>query len=362
MANVLIELGDVQIPILASMLLGGCAAKLGRTLQHWSIDAGLGPTALFPLRLRRPAAMAMCAIEFGFGVALILTAGPLGRDGAAGLTRLGTGLLFVVATCALIELRSVRPDVGCGCFGELSTAPITGRIIARSALLGVSALAIVRLPRLRLPQSAGQAGLLLLMFVAELTVIGMLSPEIRETLVRIGYSAPCELRVLAPEQILASLQRSAQWRRHGALIADQRPADTWRELCWRYFSFASRHGGRDVELVFAVYLQQHRPAVHSVMVDTMTGAIVPWPAEPAGPVGELWPRLLRGVPQLARLSGDSGRSVLGLSRTARLSRAGRPAGSALRQPGAPPVPGPVQMSGQTTFDMPSDNRHRDRSR
>jgi hypothetical protein len=291
-------LGDVQIPVLAAMLLGGCAGKLARTLQHRSLDAGLGPTALFPLRLRRPAAMAMCATEFGFGIALILTSGALGRGGPAEFARLGTGLLFVVATCALLELRSIRPDVGCGCFGELSTAPITARILARSALLGVAALAIVGLPPLQLPHSAHQVGLLLLLFVAELAVIALLSPEIRETLVRIGYSAPCELRVLPPEQTLAALQRSAQWRRHSGLVADQRPADTWRELCWRYFTFTSRYAGRDAELVFAVYLQQRRPAVHSVLVDTATGAVVPWPAEPARRASDLLPRLLPGAPQL----------------------------------------------------------------
>jgi hypothetical protein len=358
MPFLLTALGDVQIPVLASMLLGGCAAKLGRTLQRWSIDAGLGPTALFPLRLRRPAAMAMCMIEFGFGVALILTAGRIGGGGPAGLARLGTGLLFVVATCALIELRSIRPDVGCGCFGELSTAPITGRTIARSALLGVAALAVVRLPPLRLPRSSGEAAVLLGLFCAELAVIAMLSPEVRETLVRIGYSAPCELRAPAPEQTLATLQRSAQWRRHASLIADQRPADTWRELCWRYFCFASRHGDREAELVFAVYLQQRRPAVHSVLVDRATGTIVPWPAEPVRPVTELWPRLLRGIPQLARLSGDSGRSAFGLARSGRPPRSSRE----LHVPPASQVPGQARLSGQTRFDMPPDGGRRDRPR
>jgi len=331
MPAVLTALGDVQIPVLASMLLGGCAGKLVRTLRRWSLDAGLGPTALFPLRLRRPAAMAMCATEFGFGIGLIVTSGPLGRGGPAEFARLGTGLLFVVATCALLELRTIRPDVGCGCFGELSTAPITGRILARSALLGLAALAIIRLPPVQLPRSAGSAAGLLSLFAAELVVIGMLSPEVRETLVRIGYSAPCELRVQPPEHTLAALQRSAQWRRHCSLIAGQQPADTWRELCWRYFSFASRHAGRDAELVFAVYLQQRRPAVHSVLVDAVTGAVIPWPADQLRPVRELWPRLLRGAPQLARLSGDSGRAVLGVSRLSRhteLPGSGRAGGPA----------------------------------
>ena len=46
------ELGDIQIPVLAFMLLGGCSAKAARAIRRRSITAGLGPTALFPLRLR----------------------------------------------------------------------------------------------------------------------------------------------------------------------------------------------------------------------------------------------------------------------------------------------------------------------
>jgi hypothetical protein len=297
MLTALIALGDVQIPLLAAMLLGGCAGKFARTMRHWSMDAGLGPTALFPLRLRRPTAMAMCATEFGLGIGLILTSGQRGQDGPAEFARIGTGLLFVVATCALIELRNIRPDVGCGCFGDFSTAPITGRVLARSALLAVAALATVRLPPLRVPPSAGSAGLLLFFFTAELAFIAVLSPEVRETLVRIGYSAPCELRVLAPEQTLAALRRSTQWRRHSSLIADQQPADVWRELCWRYYAFSSRYADRDAELVFAVYLEQRRPAVHSVLVDAVTGAVLPWPVESARPAGALLPPWLRRVPE-----------------------------------------------------------------
>jgi len=295
-------LGDVQIPLLAAMLLGGCAAKLARAIRRWSMDEGLGPTALFPLRLRRPVAMAMCAIELGLGIGLILTSGKLGHGDPARFARLGTGLLFVVATCALIELRNIRPDVGCGCFGEFSTTPVTGRTVARSALLAIAALATIRLQPVQVPHTAGRVGLLLGLFAAELTVIALLSPEVRETLVRIGYSEPCEVRDLPAEQTLAALQRSAQWRKHSSLIDKHRPADIWRELCWRYFAFPSRYAERDAELVFAVYLQQRRPAVHSALVDTVTGAVLPWPAESARPAGVPLPRWLRGAAQPVRPS------------------------------------------------------------
>src|SRR5216683_8229124 len=150
-------LGVAQIPLLAAMLVGGCSAKFARAVQRRSIDAGLGPTALFPLGLRPWAAGTLCAVEFGMGIGLIVTAGTLGAGAPAMVVRLGTCLLFVVATCALIELRSIRPDIGCGCFGEFSGSPITGRTLARSILLAVAALATVHLPKIMLPHTVGAA-------------------------------------------------------------------------------------------------------------------------------------------------------------------------------------------------------------
>ena len=170
----LTALRDIQIPLLAAMLLGGCLAKLARAVQRRSIDAGLGPTALFPLKLRPMAAGTLCAVELGIGIGLIVTAGRLGQGAAAGLIRLGTCLLFVVATCALIELRSIRPDIGCGCFGEFSAAPITGRTLARSLLLAIAALGDGRPaadPGAAGPSSAAEP--MLIMLVAELAVFGV---------------------------------------------------------------------------------------------------------------------------------------------------------------------------------------------
>jgi hypothetical protein len=134
--------GQAQIPLLAAMLLGGCAAKFARGIRRRSIDAGLGPTALFPLRLRPLAAGTLSVIELGMGIGLIVTAGKI-SPAAAEAVRLGTCLLFVVATFALIELRSIRPDIGCGCFGEFSATPITGRTLTRSILLAAAALGAV---------------------------------------------------------------------------------------------------------------------------------------------------------------------------------------------------------------------------
>jgi len=282
---------EVQIPVLSAMLLGGCAAKLVRTMRLGSMDAGLGPTALFPLRLRRPLAMLVYAIEFGLGVGLIVTAGNIGRGEVVDAVRLGTGLLFLVAVCALLELRTSRPDVGCGCFGDFSTAPVSGRTLARSVLLAVAALVTIGLPPLRLHQTGTSASMLLGIFAVELVIIGALSPELGEGLVRLGYSEPCELRMLSVERTLTALRRSAQWRRHAGMITSDTPSDVWREMCWRYLVFPCRPAGRPAEIVFAVYLRQRRPVVLSALVDPATAEVLPWPALPARPD---WPlRLAR---------------------------------------------------------------------
>jgi hypothetical protein len=279
---ILTAIRELQIPLVAVMLFGGCVTKLVRALRTGSVDTGLGPTALFPMSVRRPVAITMCAIEGGLGLSLIATARGIGGPGPASLIRLGAGLLFLVATSALIELRTVRPDVGCGCFGDFSTAPVSGRTIARSALLAVAALSTIGLPQIKLPTTVGATVGLIAILAAELLIIGALSPEVGEGLIRLGYSEPCELRDVPSPRTLAALRRSKQWRRYADLIASDVPADVWRELCWRYVVYPSNYEDRQADLVFAVFLQQRRPIIHAALVDANTGLQLPWPAAPTG--------------------------------------------------------------------------------
>jgi hypothetical protein len=278
--HTLTEIRQAQVPLLSAMLLGGCAAKAARVLRAGRADAGLGPTALFPMRFRRPAALGVCAAELASGTALIVTAGGLGRDGLATAVRLVTSLLFLIATCALIELRTSHPDAGCGCFGEFSTAPVSRRTLARTAFLAIAALATIGLPPLRLPRPGADAAKVLGIFAIELLLIAALSPEVGEALGRLGYSEPCELRRLPAVRTLTALRRSSQWRRRAGLIAGEVPIDIWRELCWRYVVFPARLGSRDAEIIFAVHLRPHRPVVHAAMVDSASGEVLPWPAAP----------------------------------------------------------------------------------
>jgi hypothetical protein len=277
--KVLQALGEFQIPLLAAMLLLGCGAKLRRVLRTGSIDEGLGPTALFPMRLRRPLAIIVCAVEGGLGLGLILTAGHCNWHSELATTvRVGTGLFFLIGTAALIELRQARPDVGCGCFGDFSTAPVSARTLARSALLAAAAFGTIGLPPFTLPRARAVAYESLGAFCAELLLIAALSPEVGEALIRLGYSEPCEVRTVPAARTLTLLRRSKAWRRYADLITADLPVDVWRELCWRYVVYPASYLGEPAEIVFAVFLQQRRPAVHAALVDGVTGLPVPWPS------------------------------------------------------------------------------------
>jgi hypothetical protein len=272
---VLAALREVQIPLLAILLIGACLLKLSRVLRARSVDVALGPTALFPLHLRRPVAMVMCAVEMSLGILLILTAGPVGRGLAATAVRAGAVLLMVTAVGALIELRQRKPDVGCGCFGDLSSTPVSLRTIIRSALLAGAAAATIGVAPVGLPPPGAALALRLVLLAAEFILIAGLSPEISEALVRLGYSEPCELRVVPVQRTMTALRKSRPWRKHAALLVSDQPVDVWRELCWRFLVYPGRYGGRDVEVVFAVYLRARRPAVRAAVVDAATDDVLP---------------------------------------------------------------------------------------
>lgn len=274
---ILHAIGEVQIPLVAAMLIGASGAKLVQVLKAGGPSPAFGPAALFPVNFRRPVAIGLSAIEFSLGLGLILTAGAITGRSPGMAFRAGACLFFIVATCALVELRVVRPDVGCGCFGDLSTAPVSLRTIARSALLAIAALATIQLGPIRTPATLSAYAELLGILAAELLVIGALSPEIGEGLIRLGYSEPCELQIVPSGRTLAALHRSRQWRRHSRLITSAGPADIWRELCWRYVVYPASYDNRAADLVFAVFLKYHRPAIRAALVDATSGKPLPWP-------------------------------------------------------------------------------------
>lgn len=280
MDDALLGLRELQIPLLAAILLGASAAKFARVLRVGRMDAGLGPTALFPMPMRRPVAVVISIVELACGAALVLTVAGLGRGQSAEAARMGTCLLFLVATFALVELRGSHPDTGCGCFGDLSNAPVGARTLTRSALLAGAAMATVGLPPLRLAGSDVGMAVAFAGLAAELAVIAALSPELSEALARLGYSEPCELRRVPAARTIAALRKSSPWRRRQSVITASVPVDMWRELCWRYVVYPARAGSKDAEVVFAVSLRRRRPVVHAALVDATTGEALDWPLRP----------------------------------------------------------------------------------
>jgi hypothetical protein len=273
----LLDVRELQIPVLAAMLIGGCAAKAWQAWRSRSVAAGMGATGLFPLRLRRPVMIATFVTEFGLGLGLVATGGQAGTALPAASVRTATAIFFLIAVGTLQEARQRRPEVGCGCFGELSETPIGLRTVIRSGLLCVAALATIGTPRLRMPASSTQAELWLALLAAEVTLMAFLSPELGEILVRLGYSEPCELRRLPVGRTLAALHTSSQWRRYAGQVTAPTPADVWREGCWRFVVYPGLAHGRRVDIVFAVYLQARRPPIRAAVLDQATNEVIGQP-------------------------------------------------------------------------------------
>ncbi len=281
--TVLADVRDMQPPFIAALLIAGSATKASQLIRTRLIARGVPGGRPPGLALRGPLAMLMCAVELSLALALLVTVfpvsthpgTPLFAPRAATGARVAAAAFFLVAGSALIELRGRRPDLGCGCFGDLSFRPPGLRSIARAAALTVAALISVNTPALYLPPR-GQGALLFLGLIAgEVALLVALSPEVGEALVRLGYTDPCELRALPAARTLAALHRSRPWRRYHGGITTGEPADVWRELCWRYLAFPYRqHGGDtgpDADIVFAVEVKRRRPGVRAAVVPRVPG-------------------------------------------------------------------------------------------
>jgi|SRR5437667_6812941 len=86
---------EVQIPLLAAMLLGACLAKAWRALRPHAHPARSDPVGLFPAHLRRPVMILVFVAELGLGLGLIVTAVKFGRSWPAlpaTVVRTGTAL------------------------------------------------------------------------------------------------------------------------------------------------------------------------------------------------------------------------------------------------------------------------------
>ncbi|MFI7105368.1 MauE/DoxX family redox-associated membrane protein [Nonomuraea sp. NPDC050227] len=247
---------ESQLPILIVLLVMGTGAKVVTVRGGGEPGAlsRLGPAVLMPGRMQAPSLLVCAAGELVLAVGLLATTAPI--------FRWGTVCFFALSTYVLIELRRRRPDAGCGCFGEVSSAPVGMRSIGRTVVLtGMSALSVAA------PASGWAAMTHPTWFTAAgVAVIALLSPEIEELIDRVRYRAPCEQRPGPAEQVMLSrLRSSGPWRAYREALTSPEPYDSWRELCWRFFVFTG-HDHDDV--VFAVYLSGRRPAVRVAVVSS----------------------------------------------------------------------------------------------
>ncbi|MDX6742057.1 MauE/DoxX family redox-associated membrane protein [Actinocorallia sp. A-T 12471] len=165
---------------------------------------------------------------------------------AALAPRLVTVSMLAAATWVVGELRTSRPDDGCGCFGRLSRIRIGWRTVARTALLALVAFGACWAPTSGLAVLADGPGLAEAVFLLELAVIAAVSPESTALLRR--AAVPCDRRRVPLADTMRVLHASSAWRAHGTGLGA--PSEVWRELCWRFVVYPAPGG----DLVFAVSL------------------------------------------------------------------------------------------------------------
>ncbi|GGO77919.1 hypothetical protein GCM10012289_58710 [Nonomuraea cavernae] len=244
-----------QLPVLIAVLVLGTVAKVITVSSGGEPGSfsKLGPAVLVPARMQGPALLGCALGELVLATGLLLTAHPIFRWGAVAF--------FALSTYVLLELRRRRPDAGCGCFGEISAAPVGRRSVGRTIVLtGMAGMAVWA----EVPGVAVFADPPWPLIAAGLVALAVMSPEIEELIDRVRYRAPCEQRPAPAESVMLSrLRASGAWRAHRDQLTTTDPYDSWRELCWRFFVF--RNQDRD-DVVFAVYLSGRRPAVRVAVV------------------------------------------------------------------------------------------------
>ncbi|MDT0329887.1 MauE/DoxX family redox-associated membrane protein, partial [Nocardiopsis lambiniae] len=286
-SEILEALREVQLPLLAVLLLFGALAKFT------SRDASSGLSVLVPERLRRTSALGTGLAETALAAGLILLSGALG-DAA----RLLTALVFAASIVVLLLVRRRDPEAGCGCFGGLSRAPIGWRTLARAGLLSVAALSTLGVEpnAWRVVLDIGPAHVAVL--GVELLLLALLSPEPREMARRLRHREPCELREVSERSVLRRLRRSDMWRTNAPLLLDTEPMDTWRHGCRRFLRYDGLRHGRRVDVVYAVRVDgPRRTAVRSVVLDRENGRVI-------ASFGAISSRELQGPPRASTRRGN----------------------------------------------------------
>ena len=262
--EVLEAVREVQPPLLAVLLLLAAAAKAMPGSE------GTGMAVLLSQRWRRPVTLATGVLEVALAVALLTATGLLGD-----LARVLTALLFAGSVVVLWVVRRRDPEAGCGCFGGLSREPVGWRTLARASLLALAAASTVGMA------TAGGAVVFAPTLIhgavlgAELLLLALLSPELREVSARATRTEPCALREVSPRRALRRLRRSDVWRTNAKVMLGDEHEDTWRHGCWRFLRYDGMRHGRRVDVVYAVRVDgPRRTGVRAALVDRESGSVV----------------------------------------------------------------------------------------
>jgi hypothetical protein len=247
-------LQEAQLPLLACALISACLAKIAIREPGELTDS----SPLTTLRRHRSAVVTVAVVEGGLGVALLITAHPVAR--------LGTIVVFFVATSVVFELRGRKAEEGCGCFGGLSTSPVRFRTVLRACLFLAAAVSVVAVPATGLDVVRHGTGWHAAIVFGELALFAGLSPEIGVLVARRRERIPCEHRTVPLSETFAILHASTQWRAYSPMIVTADPADMWRELCWRFLVYRGKENGEDVEIVFAVSTDERDQTVRAAIV------------------------------------------------------------------------------------------------
>lgn len=129
-------------PAIEFVLRGGLALLLLTTALHKARElaafrAAIVGYALVPERLTGAIAVLFATVEAAIGVALLAPASLGLRDAALVAT---ASLLALYAVAIAVNLLRGRRDIDCGCAGPNAKQPLSEWLLARNALLAVTAL------------------------------------------------------------------------------------------------------------------------------------------------------------------------------------------------------------------------------
>ncbi|SBT44735.1 MauE/DoxX family redox-associated membrane protein [Micromonospora narathiwatensis] len=259
----------LQPLVVGAVLIWSARVKL---FSRHAAAAAHGSALVRLLGQRRalPAYRLLGGVELTLGALLLLP--PVLRLEAVAATVLAVGFLGY-----LTYARRAAPTSSCGCLSA-RTAPVSGRSLARAALL-VAAGGLAAVSPGGWSDALSErplAGTVVL--VAELAAVVALSPELDAAwllpLRRLRARLTHPLRGGSGVPLLATVQQlqlSDAYRRVAPLLrSDVR--EHWDDGDWRFVGHAAQYRGRPVTAVFAVPLTDREPdAVRVAVVDDASG-------------------------------------------------------------------------------------------